>query len=91
LQIRSLERTHRGIENALIASVVLAASQSSIFMVLSAFVLLGRWCSADTHVGIWFGIISALSLSQMFGLLPASLLCIGYLDQVLSLPHKQWC
>lgn len=88
MQIRSAERTHRGVENALIASVVLAASQACIFMVLSALVLLGRWCSADTHVGIWFGIISALSFSQMFGLLPASMMCLGYCDEVHFRPCK---
>ena len=46
MQIRALERTQRGIENALIASMFIATLQGAIYLTLSAFILLGRWCSA---------------------------------------------
>lgn len=83
-QIRNVEREQRGPENALIASVMLAAMQAAIYMVLSAFVLLGRWCSAEVHVGLWFAVIIALSFSVVFGFLPAALMAWGFLDEVRS-------
>ena len=81
LQIRNKEREQRGPENALIATTMLSALQVAIYMVLSAFVLLGRWCSAETHVGLWFGVIIALAFSLVFGFLPAALMLWGFLDE----------
>lgn len=55
LQIRSVERDQRGVENALVVATVAALTEGAVFLVLSAFSLLGRWCSHETDIGVWCG------------------------------------
>jgi hypothetical protein len=82
LQIRSLERSQRGVEDALIVSLVLSTGEACIYVVLSGFTLLGRWCSAETNVGIWYGVMVAMTFTLMWGVLPAAIMSRGYIQVV---------
>ena len=82
IQVRDQREDRTGFDNALIASLLLAAFEAVIYITLSAFVLIGRWCSADTDVGLWYGVVVALTFALTWGFLPAGLIAQGYIDEV---------
>ena len=86
MQIRKVERSQRGVENALVISLMLAVAQAALYITVSGFTLLGRWCSAETHVGLWYGVAVALTFGLVWGFLPAAVLTQGYVQVVRVLP-----
>jgi hypothetical protein len=88
IQVAFLKTRRRGIDRALMASLMLAALQVAVYITLSAFVLIGRWCSAETDVGLWYGIMVSLTFSLCWSFLPAGLIGQAYVDVVRPLPLR---
>jgi hypothetical protein len=72
------EASNSELDVALKGTIMITAMLSVGYVIITAFVLLGRWCSAETTVGVWYGSCIASSFWLGFVYIQAALVAQGF-------------
>lgn len=70
------------VTRALLGSTLMSALLTIMYLVIAFLVILGRWCSAETDAGLWFGVLMGATWTMAFVYAQAGISTQAFDDKV---------